>query len=78
MFVTNEDLDGLAHILDKKFELEEHPNIVFHVYKNRRSQFNNIKVWSRIDLGTCRIKNLFITDNNYNLKPAESIEIDVV
>jgi hypothetical protein len=77
LFATPEDLDALSHIIQKGFELQEQPNIVFHMYKNRRSRYGNVKIWSYIDLGTCRIKNLFVTDNNYNLIPVSTLEIEV-
>ena len=75
---TAEDLDSLSHILNKDgFELKEHPNIVYHIYKNRRGPYQNTKLWSYIDLGTCRIKNLFLTSNDYNLIPVYSLDIQV-
>lgn len=74
---TKEDLDALQPILNKGFHLQEQPNICYHVYKNRRSPYQNIKVWSYVDLGTCRIKNLFVTTNNYALIPVQSLEIQV-
>ena len=43
------------------------PTHVIDVYKNRRSEYNQIKIWCKIDLGTCRKTDLFITDVNYNI-----------
>lgn len=77
LFTTPEDLESLSHILKDGFELKEQPNLVFHIYKNRRSKYQNVKMWSYVDLGTCRIKNLFVTDNNYNLIPVSTLEIEV-
>jgi len=77
LFATAEDLDALSHIIEKGFELQERPNIVFHMYKNRRSKYGNVKIWSYVDLGTCRIKNLFVTDNSYNLIPVSTLEIEI-
>jgi len=74
---TKEDLDALAPIINKGFELQEQPNLVFHIYKNRRSKFSNIKLWNYVDLGTCRVKNLFVTGNDYSLIPVQSLEIIV-
>lgn len=42
------------------------PNYVTDVYKVRRGAYKNVKIWSIVDLGTCRIKDLFITDGYYN------------
>ena len=75
---TKEDLDALKPILDKGFELVEQPNLVFHIYKLRRSPYQNVKVWSYVDLGTCRLKNLFVTKNDYTLIPVQSLDIDVI
>ena len=43
------------------------PNQVSDIYKMRRGRFNDIRIWTEMDLGTCRIKDLFVTD--VNLKP---------
>ena len=75
---TKEDLDSLEPIINKGFELHERPNIVFHIYKNRRSKHQNVKLWSYVDLGTCRTTNLFITTNDYVLIPAQSLDINVI
>ena len=75
---TAEDLDALSPIIDKHdFVLRLQPNIVFHIYKNRRSKFQNVKLWSYIDLSTCRTTNLFVTNNDYVLIPVQSLDIDV-
>lgn len=42
------------------------PNQVTDIYKVRRGRYTNVKVWSYTDLGTCRKKDLFITDDRYN------------
>ena len=42
------------------------PNYVTDVYKVRRGAYKNVKIWSIVDLGTCKIKDLFITDGYYN------------
>lgn len=74
---TKEDLDALKPILEKGFELVESPNLVFHIYKLRRSPYQNVKVWSYVDLGTCRLKNLFVTKNDYTLIPVQSLNIEI-
>jgi len=74
---TKEDLDALKPILEKGFELVEQPNLVFHIYKLRRSPYQGVKVWSYVDLGTCRLKNLFVTKNDYTLIPVQSLNIEV-
>jgi replicative DNA helicase len=74
---TAEDIDSLSHILDKTYEILERPNLVYHIYKNRRGSYQNVKLWNYADLGTCRIKNLFLTTNDYTLIPVQSIQINV-
>ena len=60
--------------------IEQNPNLrmpthVFHVYKNRRGEHNFIKVWCEGYLGTCRVKPIFITDNNFNVVNIEGTKI---
>lgn len=60
--------------------LEQNPNLrmpthVYHVYKNRRGEHNFVKVWCEGYLGTCRIKPLFTTDNNFNVVNIEGTKI---
>lgn len=50
-------------------EYSVEPNIVVDVYKVRRGKYSNVKIWSEFDLGTCRKKDLFITDQFYNAIP---------
>ena len=41
------------------------PNIVMDIYKNRRGELNCVKIFRYFDYGTCRCKDLFITDASY-------------
>ncbi|MCF8001671.1 MAG: hypothetical protein K9K76_07445 [Halanaerobiales bacterium] len=68
---TEKDIEAIKHILDNNFNMKT-PNIVYHVYKNRRSQYKGIRLWSHVDLGTCRADDLFVTDANYKLIPMKS------
>ena len=54
------------------------PNLVFHIYKVRRGKINRVKLWLYFDYGTCRTKDLFVTDNDYKLLDIESTDIEVV
>lgn len=45
----------------------EPPNQVTDIYKVRRGKYTNVRVWSRVDLGTCRKEDLFITDEHLNI-----------
>lgn len=73
--VTKNDKECLQTILSSGAFPE--PNMVHHIYKNRRGKYKSVKLWCSADLGTCRVTPLFLTDNNYNLIPIEDIEIIV-
>lgn len=47
------------------------PNMVTHVYKNRRGKHKGVKIWSYVNLGNLRVEDLFMTDSNYNLIPVQ-------
>ena len=53
------------------------PNLVHHIYKNRRGKFKSVKLWCAANLSTCRVKPLFLTDDNYNVIQIEDIDIIV-
>lgn len=71
----NDELDLVQSIVEENFLFE--PNLVFHVYKVRRGKMKGVKVFSYIDLGTCRLHNLFVTDNKYRLVPAVETSVNV-
>lgn len=41
------------------------PNIVIDIYKNRRGELNSVKIFRYFDYGTCRCRDLFVTDSSY-------------
>lgn len=49
--------------------------MVYHVYKNRRGRYSKVKVWSYVDLGTCRSEDIFMTDYNNEIIPVEKMKI---
>jgi replicative DNA helicase len=53
------------------------PNMVHHIYKNRRGKFKSVKLWCYADLSTCRVEPLFLTDNDYTTINIEDFEIVV-
>lgn len=71
---TERDRDGIEKILANNFSV--HPNLVYHIFKNRGNKFTRVKLWCHIDLGTLRTKELFLTDNDYNLIPIEATRIE--
>lgn len=60
--VTDEELELLQDVIDKYGVI---PNQVTDVYKNRRGKYTNVRIWSNVDLGTCRKQDLFITTPNF-------------
>lgn len=69
-----ETLSKMDIIKEKRIPM---PNVCYHIYKTRRSKYSSVKLWNRVDLGTCRTTNLFLTDNNYNPIPIEALEIEI-
>ena len=74
--VTDDDLKFLEPLLASGAIPK--PNIVQHIYKNRRGKHSSVKLWSRADFGTCRVHPIFLTDNNYTLIPIEDFKINVI
>lgn len=69
--VIQQELDTLGSVITGMGGIK--PTHVTDVYKLRRGRYKNVRVWSRTDLGTGRVKDLFMTDANFNL-----INIDVL
>ncbi len=38
------------------------PTHVSDIYKNRRGRYTSVRIWHNFDLGTCRMQDLFVTD----------------
>ena len=53
------------------------PNLVRHIYKVRRGKLTKIRLWQLADLSTGRTKDLFITDNYYNLIETEVVQVEI-
>lgn len=55
------------------------PNIVTDIYKVRSGQWTQVRIWSYVDLGTLRKKDLFVTDarlepiSNFTIHPAYEV-----
>lgn len=58
----HEMVDNIARKLGKDL-----PTQVQDMYKIRRGKYNRVRIWSKVDLGTCRTEDLFLTDANGNL-----------
>lgn len=75
--VTPDDLEVMEGLVREFGE----PNQVTDVYKVRRGRYTNVKIWSHMDLGTCRKEDLFVTNAQYvpidiTIKPIEFSEDD--
>lgn len=70
--VSEADKLGIEQIVAKNQGFLPEPNLVYHVYKNRRGKLNHIRVFVYFDYSTCRTTDLFVTDNNYNLIDVDS------
>jgi replicative DNA helicase len=73
--VTDEDRESLKNFVTAN--VLPMPNLVHHIYKNRRGKFKSVKLWCSADLGICRVTPLFLTDDNYNLIEIEDLDIIV-
>jgi len=43
------------------------PNIVFDVFKVRSGRWTQVRVWSYFDTGNLRLRDLFVTDSQFNV-----------
>lgn len=62
--VKEQDLGSLETILQKNPQFPV-PKIKLSIYKNRRGRYKSVILWCDADLGTCRIKPMFMTDFQY-------------
>lgn len=58
----HEMVDNIAISLGKDI-----PTQVQDMYKIRRGKYNRVRIWSKVDLGTCRTEDLFLTDTSGNI-----------
>jgi replicative DNA helicase len=63
--LIEEELESIGTLI-KELNLEM-PNVVIDIYKNRRGKVVNAKIYRVFDYGTCRVKDLLITDTNYKM-----------
>lgn len=65
---TRKDLEKLKHILDSdgRFGLNV-PNMAYYIFKNRGGKWNKIIIWTKLNLGTMREVDCFVTDYDYNI-----------
>lgn len=59
------DIKKLKPILDNGFY--EEPTMGYYIYKNRGGRWNNIVVWTKINMGTVREIDCFVTNSEFEL-----------
>lgn len=72
--VKDVDLASLENVLSRNPGFGS-PNLKLSIYKNRRGRYKSVILWCRADLGTCRIRPMFLTDFLYELQSIENIKV---
>ena len=67
---TNEELESLQSMTDRFGT----PNIVTDIFKVRSGEWTQVRVWSQVNLGTMKKRDLFITDSR--LEPIDGFFAD--
>lgn len=70
------ELESVKPILSKGFYAK--PNMIYHLYKCRRGKITRVKVWLHVNLGNCRMKDLFVTNFDNELIPVDALTIESV
>lgn len=70
------ELESVKPILSRGFYAK--PNMIYHLYKCRRGKITRVKVWLHVDLGNCRMKDLFVTNFDNELIPVDALTIESV
>ena len=58
---TKEELEVLEPLYENKPDMK--PNLVTDIYKVRSGEWSQVRIWSEMNLGTLRKRDLFITDS---------------
>lgn len=74
MNVTNDDNKALDDLLSLNDGFER-PTLKLSIYKNRRGKYKGLYLWSKADLGTCRVQPMFATTYNYEIVNIEDLKI---
>lgn len=56
---TKEEIEALGELCTKYGE----PNVVTDVFKVRSGQWTQVRIWSKVDLGTLKKQDLFLTNS---------------
>ena len=68
------ELEAVKPILANGFYPE--PNMIYHLYKCRRGKITRVKVWLHVNLGNCRVQDLFVTTFDNKLIPVNKLTIE--
>jgi len=63
MRTTPDEIEALSKFIDATGII---PNQVADVFKVRRGRFTNVRIWSFFDYGTCRKRDLFVTNGDFS------------
>lgn len=68
--VTQKDLKKLKPILESEGKFGTLiPNMAYYIFKNRGGKWKVIVIWTKLNLGTMRESDCFVTDYSYQLIP---------
>lgn len=71
---SKSELEAVKPILSKN--IYPVPNMIYHLYKCRRGKITRVKVWLHLDLGNCRLTDLFVTNFDNELIPVDKLTIE--
>lgn len=71
---TKSEIEAVQEFIPHEVGMKN-PNLVQSIYKCRGSKWTRIKVWQYADLGTCRTKDLFVTNNDNEFIDFPSVKI---
>lgn len=71
---SRSELEAVKPILSKGFYPT--PNMIYHLYKCRRGKITRVKVWLHVNLGNCRVEDLFVTTFDNELVPVDKLTIE--
>lgn len=72
---SKEEIKTLEDVIS---EIGIEPNVVTDIYKNRGEEYTQVRIWSQMDLGTMRRKDLFITNSRLEIMDIELHEYGFV
>lgn len=71
---TKMELEAIRPILSRG--IYPQPNMIYHLYKCRRGKITRVKVWLHVNLGNCRVQDLFVTTFDNELIPVDKLTIE--